>query len=206
MLAELLVKELPLTVAVPPRSLARPPPEAGGVAGEGAAAHRRRPEVDEAAAIGAGGVAGEGAAAHRRRPTTLVGEAAAEGGGVAGEGAAAHRRRPDVGEAAARVLAELLVKELPLTVAVPKLTRPPPKVAELLVKGCRSPSPSRRWRGRRHDAGGVAGEGAAAHRRRPEVEEAAAVVAGGVAGEGAVAHRRRPGVGEAAAEERRSCW
>ena len=75
-LAELLVKELPLTVAVPLLSLSRPPPLAGGVAGEGAAAHRRRPEVVEAAAI---------------------------------------------------VLAELLVKELPLTVAVPKLSRPPPR-------------------------------------------------------------------------------
>ena len=31
-------------------------------------------------------------------------------------------------------LAELLVKELPLTVAVPTLSRPPPSVAELLVK------------------------------------------------------------------------
>ena len=46
--AELLVKVLPLTVAVP--KLARPPPWCGGVAGEGAADHRRRPEVGEAAA------------------------------------------------------------------------------------------------------------------------------------------------------------
>ena len=98
MLAELLVKELPLTVAVP--KVAEAAAEEGGVAGEGAAAHRRRPGVGEAAAIEAGGVAGEGAAAHRRRPD--VEEAAAGvAGGVAGEGAAAHRRRPGVGEAAA---------------------------------------------------------------------------------------------------------
>src|SRR5262245_48712889 len=38
-------------------------------------------------------------------------------------------------------------------------------------------------------AGRVAGEGAAAHRRRPEVVEATSLEAGGVAGEGAVAHR-----------------
>ena len=100
---------------------------AGGVAGEGAAAHRRRPGVVEAAADVAGGVAGEGAAAHRRRPA-VVEAAAIVAGGVAGEGAAAHRRRPAtlVVEAAAMMLAELPVKVLPLTVAVPKLSRPPP--------------------------------------------------------------------------------
>src|SRR5262245_29897642 len=47
--------------------------------------------VVEAAVAGAGGVEGEGAAAHRRRPTK-VGDAAAAGGGVAGEGAAGHRQ------------------------------------------------------------------------------------------------------------------
>ena len=64
-------------------------------------------------------------------------------------------------------------------------------------------------------AGGVAGEGAAAHRRRPEVVEAAAMEAGGVAGEGAAAHRQRTGehsstdygggVEDAAAVAWRSC-
>src|SRR5262245_28685996 len=47
--------------------------------------------VVEAAVAGAGGVAGEGAAAHRRRPTKVV-DAAAAVGGVAGEGAVAHRQ------------------------------------------------------------------------------------------------------------------
>src|SRR5262245_53509347 len=40
-------------------------------------------------------------------------------------------------------------------------------------------------------AGGVLGERAAAHRRRPEVVDAAAMIGGGVLGEGAVAHRQR---------------
>src|SRR5262245_49337935 len=42
-------------------------------------------------------------------------------------------------------------------------------------------------------AGGVAPEGAAGHRRHPEVVDAAAMDAGGVVGEGAVAHRQRGG-------------
>ena len=39
----------------------------------------------------------------------------------------------------------------------------------------------------------------------PSLCEAAAVDAGGVAGEGAAAHARRTGVGEAAADSWRSC-
>ena len=80
------------------------------------------------------------------------------------------------------MLAELLVKELPLTVAVPpvRCEAAAMKLAELLVK--------------------VLPLTVAV----PIVGEAAAE-AGGVAGEGAAAHRRRPEVGEAAAEWR-SCW
>ena len=56
-------------------------------------------------------------------------------GGVAGEGAAAHRRRPGVVEAAADRVAELLVKVLPLTVAVPRRCEAAAvELAELLVK------------------------------------------------------------------------
>ena len=81
------------------------------------------------------------------------------------------------------MLAELLVKVLPLTVAVPLLSRPPPStLAELLVK--------------------VLPLTVAV----PLVVEAAAEVAGGVAGEGAAADRRRTAVVDAAAMSRRSCW
>src|SRR5262249_7793253 len=49
---------------------------AGGVAGEAAAAHRRRPEVVYAAAMDSGGVAGERAVERRhRRARAVVGEA-----------------------------------------------------------------------------------------------------------------------------------
>src|SRR5262245_52414186 len=48
-------------------------------------------------------------------------------------------------------------------------------------------------------AGGVAGEGAAGHGRRPEVVDTAAMIGGGVADERAVAHRHRPEVANAAA-------
>ena len=59
------MKVLVLTVAVPPVSLARPPPSPAAVlAVKVAAAHRDPAEVFEAAAIDAGGVGGEGAAAH----------------------------------------------------------------------------------------------------------------------------------------------
>ena len=95
------------------------------------------------------------------KPCVGRGRRRLSGGGVAGEGAVAHRHRPEaVGEAAADELAELPVKVLSLTVTVPA-----------------------------------------------EVVEAAATEAGGVAGEGAVAHRhRRPAeVDEAAAERWRSC-
>src|SRR5262245_15509998 len=47
--------------------------------------------VVEATVAGAGGVAGEGAAAHRRRPAKVL-DATATVGGVAGEGAVAHRQ------------------------------------------------------------------------------------------------------------------
>src|SRR5262249_43771159 len=47
--------------------------------------------VVEAAVTGVGGVAGEGAAAHRRRPTKVV-DASAAVGGVAREGAVSHRQ------------------------------------------------------------------------------------------------------------------
>ena len=127
-LAELLVKVLPLTVAVPVTLVDEAAAEdVGGVAGEGAVAHRRRPGVGEAAAI-EGGVASEGAVAHRRRPATQEVAAAAIAGGVASEGAVAHRRRPAT-----------------------SLARPPPGKAELLV------------------------ENAVADRQRPEVVKAAAV-------------------------------
>ena len=86
-MAPLLVKVLPLTVTVP--KLKMPPPASGGVAGEGAAAHRQR-------------------------PAKFVEDAAA----------------------AESASAELLVKVLPLTVSVPpSLKMPPPaSPAELLVK------------------------------------------------------------------------
>ena len=98
----LLVKVLPITVAVP--------------------------KFFEAAAAAVGGVAGENAVADRQRPRSGEAAAAAEVGGVAGEGAAAHRcrRATLVVKAAAAVAAELLEKTLLLTVNVPKLSRPPP--------------------------------------------------------------------------------
>ena len=63
------------------------------------------------------------------------------------------------------------MKVLSLTVAVPSLSRPPPKLAELPVKvlPLTVTVPKLSLRGRRRVDGGVAGEGAAAHRRRPEV-------------------------------------
>ena len=75
--------------------------------------------------------------------------------------------------------AELLVKVLPLTVAVPKLPTPPPLVAELPVKvlPLTLAFPSFVEAAAEWDAdGGVAGEGAAAHTRRTAgvVVEAAA--------------------------------
>ena len=82
--------------------------------------------------------------------------------------------------------AELLVKVLSLTVAVPLLSRPPPLLllAELLVKVL--PMHRRRTASLVVEAaavtGGVAGEGAAADRDRPEVFEAAAVGGAGDAG------------------------
>ena len=150
-----------------------------GVAAEGVKILRgqrgQRPDAVDAAASVAGGVAGEGAADHARRTATRV------------------------VEAAATVLAELLVKVQPLTVAVPTLSRPPPSVAELRVKvqpltvavpTLSRPPPSARAELRVKvlqltvagptlsmpppKLGGVAGEGAAAHRRRPDVVNAAA--------------------------------
>src|SRR5208337_143925 len=76
---------------------------AGAVSGEGAADHRRRPEVLDAAAAAVGAVSGEGAADHRRRRATLVVKAAAAAGEVAGENAVADRQRPEVVKAAAVV-------------------------------------------------------------------------------------------------------
>ena len=204
-MAELLVKELPLTVAVPPTALRRPPPKAAELLAERAAAHRCRPGVEESAAKG-GGVAGEGAVAHRRRPASRVLDAAAiVGCRVAGEGAAAHRRRPasrvldaaagvaggvaGEGAAAHRRRRATLVEEATAeeggvagegaaaTVALPALSRPPPAtMAELLVK--------------------VQPLTVAVAPLR--VEEAAAE-SGGVAGESAVADRQRPKVLKAAA-------
>src|SRR5262249_61744095 len=52
--------------------------------------------VAEAAAVCAAGVAGEGAAAHRRRRATLVFDAAAQVGGVAGENAVSDGQHPEV--------------------------------------------------------------------------------------------------------------
>jgi len=152
--------------------------DAGGVAGEGAAADRHRSVVVEAAAEAAGGVAGEGAVAHRRRTGLEVEEAAAQAGGVAGEGAVAHRQRPDAGEAAAAVDGGVAGEGA-------AAHRRRTAVVDAAAEG----------------AGGVAGEGAVAHRRRTAtlVVEAAAVRAGGVAGENAVADRQRPGVVNAAA-------
>ena len=103
------MKVLPLTVAVPP-FVDEAAAVGGGVAGEGAAAHRRRPDVDEAAAVGLAELL------VKVLPLT-----------VAVPPLSLSRPPP--------TLAELLVKELPLTVAVPKLSRPPPSaLAELLVK------------------------------------------------------------------------
>ena len=59
-------------------------------------------------------------------PPFVEDAAAAVAGGVAGEGAAAHRQRPVVEDAAAECRRALLVKVLPLTVAVPPLKMPPP--------------------------------------------------------------------------------
>ena len=101
-MAELLVKVLPLTVSVPPLVEDAAAGVAGGVAGEGAADHRRRPAlVEDAAAVVTGRVAGEGAADHRR--STEVVDAAAVAAGVAGEGAADHRRSTEVVDAATTV-------------------------------------------------------------------------------------------------------
>ena len=92
----------------------------------------------------------------------------------------------------------LRLNVLPLTVAVPRLSIPPPlAMAELLVNVCRSPlaSPAGIDRQRSNAAaqrGRVAGECAVAHRRRPVLNvDAATHEPGGVAGEGAVAHRQR---------------
>ena len=77
------------------------------------------------------------------------------------------------------MLAELPVKVLPLTVAVPEpLTVTP----EIDVRRCG---------GRRRSLAELPVKVLSRHRRRPGVVEAAAGV-GGVAGEGAVAHRHRP--------------
>src|SRR5262249_49391213 len=72
----------------------------GGVAGEGAAAHRQRPDVVD----GGTEVGGEGAAAHRRRRATLVNQAAAVEAGVAGENALSDRHRSEVVDAAAALV------------------------------------------------------------------------------------------------------
>ena len=82
--------------------------------------------VVEAAVAGAGGVAGEGAAAHRRRPE-VVEAAAAEAAELPVKvlpltvAVTAELTRPPP-----KRLAELPVKVLSITVAVPKLPRPPP--------------------------------------------------------------------------------
>src|SRR5262249_11081500 len=57
--------------------------------------------VDHGADNRDGGVAGEGAVAHRRRGAMLVGQAAAYVGDVAGEDDAADRQRPEVVDPAA---------------------------------------------------------------------------------------------------------
>src|SRR5208337_2292511 len=73
----------------------------GGIAGEAAAANRRRSTVEDAAAVG-GGIAGEGAVPHRHDPATVVVNAAAEAG-VIDENATRHRHRTSVKDAAAIV-------------------------------------------------------------------------------------------------------
>ena len=82
--AELLVKEPPLTVAVPPLSLARPPPKAGGVAGENAVADRQRPGVVQAAAAAVAGIASRDRQAGDVHGLARIDRKDAEGGGSGG--------------------------------------------------------------------------------------------------------------------------
>ena len=113
---------------------------------------RLAPPADVEAATEARRVAGDGGVVDRQGGARGVDAAAIDAGGVAGEGAADHRRRPDRWRGRRRrSSAELLVKVLPITVAV-------------TADCCRCR--------RRAVAGGVAGEGAAdhRHRRRPAVE------------------------------------
>ena len=94
------MKVLPLTVAVPVVEDAAAA-VAGGVAGEGAAAHRQRPEVGDAAAA----VPAE--LPVKVLPLTVT---------------VPLLTMPPPSSPSA----ELLVKVLPITVAVPTLARPPP--------------------------------------------------------------------------------
>ena len=97
-MAELLVNVQPLIVSV--SALCDAAALAGGVAGEGAAADRQRPECCRCRRR-RWRCSGEGAVGDRAVPQEVV-EAAASSGGVAGEGAVAHRQRPaEVFDAAA---------------------------------------------------------------------------------------------------------
>src|SRR5262249_44311936 len=122
--------------------------------GEGAAAHRHRPDgpfncaagvarglvdegeggVEDAAAMTGGGVAGEGAAGHRRRPAILVGQAAAVAVAAIGcRGVARDDAVAPFGFASPPpVVAALSEKMTSRTVSAPKLSIPPPLPAPAL--------------------------------------------------------------------------
>ena len=109
-----------------------------------------------------------------------------------------------VEEAAAVGLAELLVKVLPPTLAVRRLlTRPPPLSAELAVKVLPTTLavPPSRCRGRRRWLAELLVKVLPPTLAIPDLSRPPPIGAGGVAGEGAADHRRRPAglVGEAAA-------
>ena len=75
------------------------------------------------------------------------------------------------------------MKVQPLTVAVPPLSRPPPMLAELPVKVLSlTVAVPTFFEAAAIGAGGVAGEGAGSDRDRPAVVEAAAVEGAGGAG------------------------